>query len=870
MSSLHEGPTRRAHGAAFRATSRATRGERWSLSDGSPISSFARGRGSLSTWNMSSRRLCSWFLGSLLFSAGAEGKAPFPYVKATAFHVMPETHSDESGYFSLSEGLDGNLHIGTTKYGHNAYLVEFDPRKGQQRIVLDAHRSLGLDTKGYAAQAKLHTRNHVGRSGKVYVGSKQGYATEEDKEKNIQYPGGYVLAYDPRTGEVESFGMPMKGQGVIDVVSDELRGNLYVVTCEDQHWMRYDLAARSYHELGPMLTPYATTLVDARGRAHALTRDFELAEFDPATGKVRTRPIVVGGRKWTRANNRSIPTWQIAADGRTAYLILMNDPNLLAIDLASKGPTVKATSHGKMIKGSKPDSRCALTIAPDGTVYTLVRVDNETGFGKGYLHYLLSFQPKGRKMRNHGVLAVENPDFFDFSRKKKWTHGYHTLPDGTLTPLHAHMALLAARDGTLYATILYPFTLLKIEAFNPKAPRPSAGQEYIREALAACDRIEADMDRLTRTGEEIAKRYREGGLMGFPYIRQTLGVELIGRSGGFMHCGFDRPWKEKRTEGEKRQDVAIFGWDSEPDERDLATVQKAKQRGAYVIGFGSGKMPQLASHRKTADVWFDTGRPADDRVVRLRDGSRVGKINHLINVLYGWTLNAEAVGALTREGKMPTMWKSWSWKDGRDWSEARFRKKQYEDFRVPPAAPGAIGRAYLERMRYLLRRFERTELRAVEEGARLIAGEHRAGRKTVIASTGHMAMYYIARYDDSAWAVNQEVHAFLESQNKGYREKTPDGALVVRLGETGLNRDLAALFQRKKQKVIVITATNPYPENRAYLDSWPVKVDMGFAFGDACVPLEGLPIRILPTSGAMQVVAYESLNVEVFARLRGR
>ena len=50
----------------------------------------------------------------------------------------------------------------------------------------------------------------------------------------------------------------------------------------------------------------------------------------------------------------------------------------------------------------------------------------------------------------------------------------------------------------------------------------------------------------------------------------------------------------------------------------------------------------------------------------------------------------------------------------------------------------------------------------------------------------------------------------------------------------------------------------------------PVKVDMGFAFRDACVPLEGLPIRILPTSGAMQVAAYESLNVEVFARLRGR
>ena len=109
----------------------------------------------------------------------------------------------------------------------------------------------------------------------------------------------------------------------------------------------------------------------------------------------------------------------------------------------------------------------------------------------------------------------------------------------------------------------------------------------------------------------------------------------------------------------------------------------------------------------------------------------------------------------------------------------------------------------------------------------------------------------------------------VESKTKSYEEKTPDGALVVRLGETGLDRDLTKLFKRKKQKVIVVTATNPYPENRAYLDSWPVRIDMGFAFGDACVPLEGFPIRILPTSGVMQVAAYESLNVEVFSLLGG-
>lgn len=42
-------------------------------------------------------------------------------------------------------------------------------------------------------------------------------------------------------------------------------------------------------------------------------------------------------------------------------------------------------------------------------------------------------------------------------------HGYHTIPDGTLTPLHVIMAMMVAHDGTIYATTIYPFTLLKIE-----------------------------------------------------------------------------------------------------------------------------------------------------------------------------------------------------------------------------------------------------------------------------------------------------------------------------------------------------------------------------------------------------------------------
>jgi hypothetical protein len=391
-------------------------------------------------------------------------KAPFPYVWGQAYHILPETHNNESGYFSLCEGLDGKVYVGTAKYGKNAYLVEFDPKTQKQRIVLDVHKVCGLDAAGYAAQAKLHTRNFVGPSGKIYVGSKQGYPEKGDTSK---YGGGYVLVYDPKTQKTDNLGMPYKGEGVIDVVADESRGILYVVTCEEQHWMRYDVAARKYRELGPLLTPYATTLVDANGRAHAITKDFQLATYDPAKDKLVTRKIELEGQPFKCIG---VPTWILMPDQRTAYFIHMSDSTLVEFDLLQEGEVVKPTSRGRLLEGKGFDSRCALTLAPDGKVYALGRINNETKFGAGYLHHLLRYDPKTKQKEDLGVLAVKNPDFFPFGlgpdgKRPPWSHGFHTLPDGTLTPLHHHMALVAARDGTLYATIIAPFALFRIEKY---------------------------------------------------------------------------------------------------------------------------------------------------------------------------------------------------------------------------------------------------------------------------------------------------------------------------------------------------------------------------------------------------------------------
>ncbi|MGE3410034.1 MAG: hypothetical protein AB7I37_24845, partial [Pirellulales bacterium] len=374
-------------------------------------------------------------------------------------------------------------------------LVEFDPATEKMRIVMDVHKLVGLPLTptGYAAQAKLHTRNFVGPSGKIYVGSKQGYPNAAENEalkrgeKIPVYQGGFVLTYDPATDTSENLGMPMpltdeqiaagkkEGEGVIDVTADELRGLIYVITCEEQHWMLYDQRTKKYRELGPILRNQPNTLIDAQGRGTAITEDYKIARYNPATDQVTVDPLLVDGQPLADylGADRVHPDWRITDDGKTAYLQMLDDLRLFRVDLSGEaGQPVIATNLGNRLEGKNPDSRGSVALGPDGRVYSAIRIDNETGFGTGYLHHIVRHDPAGSQIEDLGVLAVSNPDFFDFKAPQaknadgslRPIHGYHTLPDGTLTPLHVVLAMIVAHDGTIYATTIYPFTLLKVEA----------------------------------------------------------------------------------------------------------------------------------------------------------------------------------------------------------------------------------------------------------------------------------------------------------------------------------------------------------------------------------------------------------------------
>ena len=396
---------------------------------------------------------------------------PPSWLQATA-HVLPkETAPEGEGYFAIVEGLNRKLYIGTHANGINCWLVEFDPETNQMKIVVDAHKAIGIDLKGFGSQAKIHTRNNVGASGRIYFGTKQGYP--EKNEKRTDYPGGYPMVYDPKTGETKVYPIPVPHQGINSITPDESRGVAYISTCSDErpiesaHFLILDLKTGKYRDLIDTQHMYGFLVVDHLGRAYHPLLGGDIARYDPKTDKVERLKQTIDGKPPTKesllAHPQSHPiNWDITPDGKTLYSIAMSNNQLFAYDLTAKGDTLPGRSLGALLPQAKATDCRALCVGPTGEVWASV-----TQSIKGlHQHHLVRYRPGDKAPADLGPVAVRNPNFTEFVDKAgkplKSHHGFQKLPDGTLTTKYVTMGVCQARDGTVYSLALSPYTLLQV------------------------------------------------------------------------------------------------------------------------------------------------------------------------------------------------------------------------------------------------------------------------------------------------------------------------------------------------------------------------------------------------------------------------
>ena len=391
------------------------------------------------------------------------------WLLGNATKLPTEYTNQESGYFSIVEGLNGRVYIGAAKYGVNAYLLEYDPKSDSTKMVIDAHKVIGTNAKGFAAQAKFHTRNNVGASGKIYVGTKQGYM--EAGETRDLYLGGYAMTYDPATGKAEHYGIAHPKDGIISVTPDESRGLAYVSTCSDTrpidhcHFMVLDLKTRAYTDLGDMEHAYAFIVVDHLGRAYHPIRGGSIARYDPDRKKLDRLAITIDGKAPPKGMTKddTVLNWEISPDRKTLWCVEMSTNQLYSFDLTAAGDTIPGKAHGKLLAWAKQTDCRAMCVGADGVVWAAVTVH---GIPDGPILHLVS-GTESNPPRDHGSLGVANPDFTTFTdangKAKPWHHTMPKRKDGVLSPWQP-MGVCASRDGsTVFVLTIAPFTVLRFD-----------------------------------------------------------------------------------------------------------------------------------------------------------------------------------------------------------------------------------------------------------------------------------------------------------------------------------------------------------------------------------------------------------------------
>ncbi len=405
------------------------------------------------------------------------------WIWSTAHRVPRHTTSEESGYFALVAGLDGTLYIGTAKYGDNAYLVAFDPQTGAMRVVVDCEKEIGVDRKGFAAQSKIHTRNNVGRSGKIYFGTKQGYPREG--ETRDLYPGGHPMVHDPRSGKTRVHDIPVPRHGIISVTPDESRGLAYISTCNDArpiestHFLVLDLERGTYRDLMDCRHMYAFIVLDHRGRAYHPVLGGGIARYDPDADRLEVLSQTIDGRPPSTesllAHPESHPiNWEVSPDRRTLWAVAMSGNALYAYDLDDRDERGDARKADGVLRGRRVASLLegaastdcrALCVAPDGTVWAGIAA---TFPGGEQRLRLVSYRPGDSATRDHGAIAISNPDYASPTgpdgKPLSHQHGVHRAgPRGALVPRYVVMAICAPGKGRVYLTTIYPFTLHEID-----------------------------------------------------------------------------------------------------------------------------------------------------------------------------------------------------------------------------------------------------------------------------------------------------------------------------------------------------------------------------------------------------------------------
>jgi hypothetical protein len=296
--------------------------------------------------------------------------------------VFPGLHEMDGNWAALYTASDGKVYAGLAYHGGDGHLVYYDSKTDRMHDVGNLTELCGESNVKRGPQSKIHAKFGEGKDGRIYFGTHAGfwwdYARFATKEG---YPGAHWMAFDPKTGRVEDFGLGVRNEGINTGAYDPLFNRIYGLTHPRGHFVYYDVATRRSVDKGRInnFESICRTLgIDDEGNVYGSLGQGGVFRYNPRTDEIEELPVRLPirakGVSLGRDYLKSETAWRtVVWDRQTRQFFGVEES---ATILFSYNPrTAEVRRLGQLSIPSLDDSReipyatLSLTLGPDRKLY---------------------------------------------------------------------------------------------------------------------------------------------------------------------------------------------------------------------------------------------------------------------------------------------------------------------------------------------------------------------------------------------------------------------------------------------------------------------------------------------------------------------
>lgn len=350
----------------------------------------------------------------------------------------------DGNWAALKAASDGKVYVGLACHGCDGHLAFYDSKTDKMFDVGDLTRLCGESGLRMGPQSKIHAKMGEGSDGRIYFATHGGWWFDYARFGTPEgYPGAHYMAYDPKSGHVQDFGIGPRYEGINTGAYDPKFNRIYGLTHPRGHFVYYDVATGAKVDKGRMNNwdSICRTLgIDDEGNVYGNFGKGQVFKYDPRTDSIRELsvqlPIRQKGLSLGRDYNKSETAWRVVVwdhETRKFYGVEESATILFSFDPYA-GPDGKVQRLGEMCIPEFTNSRdvpyatLSLTLGHDRKLfYAAAGKEFDYGGSAGLAaSHLIRYDLGTGKTEDLG--EMHTPD----GRPVIGTNAADTGPDGTV------------------------------------------------------------------------------------------------------------------------------------------------------------------------------------------------------------------------------------------------------------------------------------------------------------------------------------------------------------------------------------------------------------------------------------------------------